>query len=89
VTVKIPAALREYTRDTSEVVLDAITVEEALVKLDGLFPGLRAFLVDESRGLRRYVNIFVNDDNTRSVAGLKTKLKDGDTVHIIPATAGG
>jgi molybdopterin converting factor small subunit len=64
-------------------------VEEVLVKLDQLFPGLMAFILDESRGLRRYVNIFVNQHDIRSEEGLKTKLKDGDQVHIIPAIAGG
>lgn len=89
VTVTIPAALRQYTRENSQVDLDVTTVEEALVKLDELFPGLKDFLLDESQGLRRYVNIFVNDENIRSGAGLTTKLKDGDHVHIIPAIAGG
>jgi MoaD family protein len=89
VTVRIPAALLEYTGKTSEVQLDAETVGEALVKLDDQFPGLRAFLVDESRGLRRYVNVFVNELDIRSSDGLMTNLKDGDSVSIIPAVAGG
>lgn len=87
--MNIPAALRQYTNRTSEVNLDASTVDEVLMKLDGLFPGLEAFILDESRGVRRYVNIFVNQDDIRSGAGLMTKLKDGDRVHIIPAIAGG
>jgi molybdopterin synthase sulfur carrier subunit len=69
--------------------MEASTVEELLFRLDRLFPGLRAFIVDESRGLRRYVNIFVNQEDIRSGEGLMTKLKDGDRVHIIPAVAGG
>jgi len=89
IVVNIPAALRKYTGNNSEVDVDASTVEEVLVKLDQLFPGLRAFMLDESRGLRRYVNIFVNEHDIRSEEGLKTKLKDGDQVHIIPAIAGG
>ena len=89
ITVNIPAALRQYTRNNSEVGVDASTVDEVLVKLDLLFPGLRPFLLDESRGLRRYVNIFVNENDIRSSEGLGTKLKDGDHVHIIPAIAGG
>jgi molybdopterin converting factor small subunit len=89
VTIIVPPALRLYTRDNSEVGLDASTVAEALAKLDQLFPGLRAFLLDESRGLRRYVNIFVNEYDIRSGDGLTTKLKDGDHLHIIPAIAGG
>ena len=89
ITVNIPAALRQYTRNSSEVGVDASTVDEVLEKLDLLFPGLRLFLLDESRGLRRYVNIFVNENDVRSGEGLRTKLKDGDHVHIIPAIAGG
>ncbi len=87
--MKIPAALLEYTGKTSEIHLDAATVDEVLVKLDGQFPGLRAFLVDESRGLRRYVNVFVNERDIRSANGLMTNLKEGDRVSIIPGIAGG
>ena len=89
ITVDIPAALRQYTRNNSEITVDASNVDDVLVKLDQLFPGLRTFLLDESRGLRQYVNIFVNENDIRSVDGLRTKLKDGDLVHIIPAIAGG
>lgn len=89
IIVNIPAALRQYTRNNSEVGVDASTVDEVLVKLDQLFPGLITFLLDEGRGLRRYVNIFVNENDIRSGEGLRTKLKDGDLVHIIPAIAGG
>ena len=89
IVVNIPAALRQYTENNSEVDVDVSTVEEVLVKLDQLYPGLRAFILDESRGLRRYVNIFVNEHDIRSQEGLKTKLKDGDQVQIIPAIAGG
>lgn len=89
VTVRIPVALLQYTKDKSEVEMDANTVGELLTNLDQLFPGLRAFIVDESRSVRRYVNIFVNEQNIRSGEGLTTKLKDGDRVNIIPAVAGG
>jgi molybdopterin synthase sulfur carrier subunit len=89
ITVSIPAALREYVGDTSEVEVDASTVEEVLMKLDGGFPGLKSFVLNENGVLRRYVNIFVNKHDIRSGDGLGTKLKDGDRVHIIPAIAGG
>lgn len=89
ITVKIPAALLQYTGNESEVQVDASTVEEVLMKLDDRFPGLRALLVDESRGLRRYVNVFVNEHDIRSAGGLMTNLKEGDRVTIIPAVAGG
>lgn len=89
VIVKIPGALRQYTMNKTEVPLQASTVEEALVRLEELFPGLRAFIVDENRSLRRYVNIFVDQRDIRSGEGLMTKLKDGDQVNIVPAVAGG
>ena len=87
--MNIPTALRQYTKNESEVNVEASTVEELLLSLDRLFPGLRAFILDEGRGLRRYVNIFVNQEDIRSGDGLMTKLKDGDRVRIIPAVAGG
>jgi len=89
VTVSIPHALRQYTQDTSEVGVDASSIEELLLKLDNLFPGLRAFILDEGKEVRRFVNIFVNGDDIRAGEGLITKLKDGDRVRIIPAVAGG
>ena len=89
ITVSIPAALKQYVGEASEVEVDASTVEEVLMKLDGIFPALRSFLISENRVLRRYVNIFVNRNDIRSGEGLGTRLKDGDRVHIIPAIAGG
>lgn len=69
--------------------VDASSVDELLLKLDNIFPGLRAFIVDEGNVVRRYVNIFVNKHDIRAGEGLGTKLKEGDQVHIIPAIAGG
>ena len=89
VNVNIPAALRQYTQNRSELQVDASTVREALQKLDALFPGLKAFILDESAGLRRYVNIFVNGKDIRAGEGVTTKLKEGDQVRIVPAVAGG
>ncbi len=89
VKVNIPAALRQYTQNQSDLQVDASTVEETLQKLDGLFPGLRAFILNESNELRRYVNVFVNGKDIRSGDGIMTKLKEGDNVRIVPAVAGG
>jgi molybdopterin converting factor small subunit len=60
-----------------------------LQKLDALFPGLKAFILDEGSGLRRYVNVFVNGKDIRSGDGITTKLKERDQVRIVPAVAGG
>jgi MoaD family protein len=87
--VNIPVALRQYTQNKSDVRVEAYTVGELLRKLDSSFPGLSAFIVNESGGLRRYVNIFVNEDDVRSGNGLMTKLKEGDLVSIVPVVAGG
>ena len=89
VSVTIPTALRQYTQDSSEISLDAVTVEQAVSRLDEMFPGLKAFILDEGGQIRRYVNIFVNKNEIRQGEGLSTKLKDGDRVQIIPAVAGG
>jgi sulfur-carrier protein len=89
VNVNIPAALRQYTQNQSDLQVDASTVEDVLQKLDALFPGLKAFIVDESSGLRRYVNVFVNGKDIRAGEGITTKLKEGDRVRIVPAVAGG
>ena len=87
--MKIPAALRQYTQNQSDLQVDASTVEETLQKLDKLFPGLKAFILNESNELRRYVNIFVNGKDIRAGEGITTKLKEGDKVRIVPAVAGG
>ena len=88
-TVNIPVALRQYTQNQSDLQVDASTVQEVLQKLDALFPGLKAFILDESSELRRYVNVFVNGKDIRSGDGITTKLKEGDQVRIVPAVAGG
>jgi len=89
VTVKIPIALLQFTGDESELRVDAYTVEGLLSNLDSRFPGLSAFIVNESGQLRRYVNIFVNEHDVRSGDGLMTKLKEEDQVSIVPVVAGG
>lgn len=87
--MNIPVALRQYTQNESDVQVEAYTVRELLRKLDSSFPGLSAFIINESGELRRYVNIFVNEDDIRSGDGLTTKLKEGDRVSIVPVVAGG
>ncbi|MGP8069039.1 MAG: ubiquitin-like small modifier protein 1 [Candidatus Bathyarchaeia archaeon] len=88
-TVNIPVALRQYTQNQSDLQVDASTIQEVFQKLDALFPGLKAFILDEGSGLRRYVNVFVNGKDIRSGDGITTKLKEGDQVRIVPAVAGG
>ena len=89
VTVLIPTALRQFTGGKSEVAVEAATVGEALDKVTGEHAGLRQNLYGEQNSLRSFVNVYVNDDDIRHSGRLDTPVKDGDTVSIIPAIAGG
>ena len=89
VKVKIPAYLRKATEGLSEVELAAGELSALLRELEERFPSIEERLRDERGKLRRSVNIFVNGENVRFLAGLSTPLKDGDEVSIIPLVAGG
>ncbi len=89
VTVFIPTALRQFAGDRAEVSVEAATVGEALDKLTGEHAELRRHLYGEQNVLRNFVNVYVNDDDIRHAQKLDTPVKDGDTVSIIPAIAGG
>jgi molybdopterin synthase sulfur carrier subunit len=89
VTVRVPTTLRTLTGGTSEVAVEAATVREALAALDAAHPGFADRLLDEEGNLRRFVNVFVSDDDIRFLDGLDTPVPDGETVAIIPAVAGG
>jgi molybdopterin synthase sulfur carrier subunit len=87
--VRIPTTLRPLTGGVSEVKVDGATLADVIANLDASHPGFADRLLDESGALRRYVNIFVADDDVRFLNGLDTPVADGDTVSIIPAVAGG
>jgi MoaD family protein len=87
--VRIPTQLRELSGGQSEVTVDGGTVAEVLEALNGTHPGFRDRLFDEGGKLRRFVNIFVADEDVRFLDGLDTKVTDGQTVSIVPAVAGG
>ena len=89
VTVRIPTTLRSLTGGASSVEVEGATVSEVLAALDAAHPGFGDRLLDEGGGLRRFVNVFVADDDVRFLDGLETKVPDGETVSIIPAVAGG
>jgi len=90
VIVKIPAPLRPLTQGQSEVsVENAATVQAAVEDLSRRYPGLRERLLDEKGALRRYVNIFRNDEDIRHGKSLQTALAEGDKLTIVPAIAGG
>src|ERR671928_452376 len=89
VTVFIPTALRQFAGDQQEISVDASTVGEALDKLTGEHAELRRHLYSEQGALRNFVNVYVNDEDIRHAQRLDTAVKDGDTISIIPAIAGG
>lgn len=89
VNVRIPTQLRQLTGGASEVSVEGTTVAEALKALDVAHPGFAERLYDEGGGLRRFVNVFVAEEDIRFLDGLSTPLTDGQTVSIVPAVAGG
>jgi sulfur-carrier protein len=89
VTVRIPTTLRPMAAGQSEVQVEGTTLGEVLTALDAAHPGFTDRLFDDEGNLRRFVNVFVADDDVRFLEGLETKVPDGETVSIIPAVAGG
>lgn len=89
VSVRVPTILRTYTKGESEVTADGSTLSEVLGSLESSFPGIRARVVDEQGKLRRFVNVYVGNEDVRFAEGLDTKTPDGTQVSVIPAVAGG
>ena len=89
VTVRIPTPLRSLTGGQGEVKAAAASVGELIEALEGQYKGLRARLCDEQGQLRRFINIYVNEEDIRFLQGPQTPLKAGDQVSIVPAIAGG
>jgi molybdopterin converting factor small subunit len=89
VTVRIPTQLRELSGGASEASLEGTTVAEVLKALEVAHPGFGERHYDDTGGLRRFVNVFVADEDIRFLDGLDTPVVDGQTVSIIPAVAGG
>jgi sulfur-carrier protein len=89
ITVRIPTQLRNLAGGASEVAVEAGTVAEALKALDGAHAGFAERLFDESGALRRFVNVFVADEDIRFLQGIDTPVADGQVVSIVPAVAGG
>lgn len=89
ITVRIPTQLRTLTGGAGEVSAEGGTVGDVLKALDAAHPGMGERLFDEAGKLRRFVNVFVADEDVRFMDGLDTELSDGQTISIIPAVAGG
>jgi len=89
VQVRIPTPLRKLTGGAGEVTAEAADISGLIDVLDRTYPGLKERLCDEAGALRRFVNIYVNEDDIRFHKGLATAIKSGDEVSIVPAIAGG
>jgi len=89
ITVRIPTPLRKLTGGADEVQVEASSVGELIDRLEAAHAGLKERLCDENGEIRRFVNIYVNDEDVRFLQGRDTPLSDGDQVSIVPAIAGG
>jgi sulfur-carrier protein len=89
IEVRIPTILRTYTDGAKAVEGSGATLSELITDLEGRHVGLRSRLVDDGGALRRFVNVYLNDEDVRFLSGLETPVKDGDTVTVLPAVAGG
>ena len=89
VRVRIPTPLRSLTKGSAEVQAKAGSVLDLIADLESQFPGMKDRIVDETGEIRRFVNVYVNEEDIRFLDGDKTTLKDGDEVSIVPALAGG
>ena len=89
VTVRIPTTLRPMAGGSSTVQVEGATLSEVITNLEAAHPGFADRLLDESGALRKFVNLFVADDDVRYLDGLSTPTPEGSTISIIPAVAGG
>ena len=89
-TLRVPTILRNLTGGAAEVPVDgAATLGELIDKVDAEHPGIRARVLDDDGKLRRFVNVYVGEEDVRFAGGLETEIPDSSTVSIIPAVAGG
>ena len=89
VSVRIPTILRTYTGGAAEVATEPGTLREVLAGLDASYPGLAGRILDDSGKIRRFVNVYVGDEDVRLAQGLDTEVSAGTQVSVIPAVAGG
>ena len=88
-TVFIPSSLRRYTAGESKADVSGSTINEVIDNLEQQYPGVKSRLCDESGQIKRYVNVFVNDEEIRALQGADTAVSEKDEVSIVPAMAGG
>lgn len=87
--VRIPTPLRKLTNNEELVEVDAATIGEVISELQTRYPGIKDRLIDETGSIRRFVNVYVNEEDIRFLQNQQTAIKDGDEISIIPAIAGG
>ena len=87
--IRIPTPLRKLTAGNEEVVAAGATIGELIVNLEALYPGIKERICDDQGKIRRFVNIFANDEDIRFLKNLETPVKDADEISIVPAIAGG
>ena len=89
VNVRIPTPLRKLTKDKDIVQAAGSTIQDVIDNLEKEYPGLKERICDEKGELRRFVNVYLNDEDIRFAQGKSTPVKDGDEISVIPAIAGG
>ena len=88
-TIRIPTPLRKLTAEAETVSAEGATIAEILTHLDQTYPGLGERICDENGNIRRFINVFLNDEDIRFLQEKSTPVKDGDEISILPAIAGG
>jgi molybdopterin synthase sulfur carrier subunit len=89
VRVRVPTPLRKYTQGADEVNAEGANVRTLVDDLEKNYPGIKERICDENGKVRRFVNLYVNGDDIRFLQNLETSLKEGDSISIVPAIAGG
>lgn len=89
VAIRIPTPLRKLTANQSELMIDGDTIGSILENMNASYPGIKDRICDESGSVKRFINIYVNEEDIRFLQGTDTKVKSGDKVAIVPAIAGG
>jgi molybdopterin synthase sulfur carrier subunit len=89
VTVRVPTILRVYTGGAANVAVEGASLRAVIESLDTVAPGIAARLLDDDGKIRRFINVYINDDDVRFLDGLESAIPDAATVSVIPAVAGG
>ena len=87
--MRVPAPLRNLTKEQSKIEIDASTISELIDELESLYPGMKDRLLDENGELRYFVNLYLNGEDVRFLNGVDTNVNSGDELSIVPAVAGG